>query len=158
VPTKNRFSANSYLPLAALPALYLLLIAFTVLVSLNVPGGAYYRIFGVDPVAAAVGMVYEGAEFYAVLFLVGTAWWLFIGTIGWKSRNRNISRTGAVLGALLSLVSALIGVAMTKDVFHQDLNEGALSLAAIFQYMGVGMLCLGALVVAIYAAMAAFWT
>jgi hypothetical protein len=155
VPEK-RFSITPYLPLVTLPAFYVLLVVFTMLVSVNVPGGAYYRIFGVDPLAAAVGMVYEGAGFYTVLFLSGTVWWFFIGTIGWKSRNRNISRPASILGTLLSLLSVLIGIAMTKDAFHHDLNGGALSLAAIFQYAGVGILCLGAFVVTIYAVAAAF--
>jgi len=48
--TEKRFSVTSHLALAGLPALNLLLVAFTMIV----PGGAYYRIFGVDPLAAAV--------------------------------------------------------------------------------------------------------
>jgi hypothetical protein len=153
---EKRYSITPYLPLVALPALHALLVAFTMLVSLSVPGGAYYRIFGVDPLAAAVGMVYEGAVFYAVLLLAGTAWWFFIGMIGWKSINRNMGRPVAIIGALLSLLSSLVGITMTKDVLYQDLHRGLLSLTAIFQYAGVGMLCLGAFVVTIYAVIAAF--
>jgi hypothetical protein len=151
----RKFSINPCLPLVALPALHLFLVAFTILVSVRVPGGAYYRILGIDPLAAVVGMVDEGTIFYAVLLVFGTAWWLFIGSIGWKSRDVDMSRPIAALGALLSLFSAAVGIAMTEGPFHEDVHDGVLSVGAIFQYICVGMLCLGALVVTIYSAMAA---
>jgi hypothetical protein len=125
------------------------------IISVRVPGGAYYRIFGVDPVGLGVGMISEGAIFYAALLLFGTAWWFFIGTIGWKSRIGNMNRPIAALGALLSLSSAVIAIVITKDALYQDLRDGSLSFAAIVQYACVGMLCLGALVITIYSMTAA---
>jgi hypothetical protein len=146
---------HSYLSLAALPGLNLFLVVLTILVSTSVPGGTYYRIFGVDPVAGAVGMVDEGVLFFSVLLLVGTGWWFFIGYIGWKSRKGMLSRPIAALGAMLSLFSALTRIMATKQTVLQDLRDAKMSVGALCQYACVGLLCLGALVVTIYSASAA---
>jgi hypothetical protein len=139
-----------------LPGLHLSLIIFTMFVSAYVPGGAYYRIFGVDPVGVGVGMVSEGAIFYATLLLCGTAWWFFVGAIGWKSAAGGLSRPFAGMGALLSVFTLVTGIALTKDVVSQDIRDGVLSLSAIVQYACVGLLCFGALIVTFYSTMAAF--
>src|SRR5579863_5633418 len=100
-----------YRLLFLLPAVHLLLIILTIFVSAHVPGGAYHRIIGVDPVGAAVGMVSEGAIFYVTLLLCGTAWWLFIGAIGWTSAAGSLSRPFAGLGASLSAFTLLTVIA-----------------------------------------------
>jgi hypothetical protein len=79
------------LPLVVLPTLYLLLVVLTMVLSATLPGGAYYRMLGVNPLAAMIGMVSEGGVFYGALFLFGTAWWFFIGAIGWSSRSGTVS-------------------------------------------------------------------
>jgi hypothetical protein len=132
---------------------YLLLIVLTMVLSATPPGGAYYRMLGVNPLAAMIGMASEGAPFYGVLFLLGTAWWFFIGAIGWSSKSGTMSRPIAALGALLSVFSALAGIGMTTVAMRQD-HE--FSLGAVLQYACVGLLCLGALIVTIYSAKTAF--
>ena len=150
-----RLAIGSRLRLAALPVVHLFLIVLTMILSYKNPADAYYRIFGVDPLAAAVGMVSEGSAFYGALLIFGTAWWYFIGWIGWVSRNGRINRLSAGLGAILALFFGIIGAKMSTDIFRQDLDDGVLSAGAILQYASLGVLCLGAFVVAAYSAMAA---
>jgi len=99
-----------------------------------------------------VGMISEGILFYGVLLVFGTLWWFYIGFVGRKSWDGNVSRLSSALGVLVSGCSATICILMTKDAFYQDRDAGTLSLGAIFQYAGLGMLCLGAIAVAIYSA------
>jgi hypothetical protein len=137
------------LPLLVLPATHVILVALTMVLSRHTPGGAYYRIFGVDPFSAMVLMVYDGTPAVVVSILVlGTAWWYFIGRIGWESSQGRLSRFGAGLGALLTLFFGVIGVTLSIGVVNEDMRDGALSAGAIFQYVLVGLLCLGAFVAA----------
>jgi hypothetical protein len=145
--------SQSFVVFFAVPALYLLLVVFTMYVSSQVPGGAYYRIFGVAPLAAVIGMVHEGANFYVALLLFGTAWWVLVAYCGWKSKESGMV---AAASALMSLVSVVMAAVMTKSPFYQDMREGLLSVSAVFQYVGVGVLCLGALTIAIYSTWIAF--
>jgi fumarate reductase subunit D len=144
-------SAATYIPILALLTLYVLLVAFTIVCSVNVPGGAYYRILGLCPVGM-IGMVYEGPKLDVVLLVSGAAWWLLIGVIGWTSKNRMISRTPALLGALVCLVSAVMSVALTLSPLSEDLHDGNLSLSAILQYGVAAILFLGAVAATIYSA------
>jgi len=150
-----RFFSRSRLSLIVLPALYLLLAIFTIFVSATVPGGAYYRIIGVNLVAGMVGMVSEGVLFYSVLLIFGAAWWLLIGAIGAQSRGGGISRPIAALGGLLSLAVALGGAAITSSALDEDLRKAGLSTVGVIQYVLVGMLILAVLFVAFYSARAA---
>jgi len=145
-------SPSRYILLLPLPSLYILLVVFTMIQSTKVDGGTYYRILGVNPILFVVGMVSDGTLFYAFLLVFGTFWWSCIGFIGRKSWDGNASRISGALGVFVAVCTGAIGILMTKDVFYQDQDAGTLSLGAIFQYAGVGMLCLGAIVVAIYAA------
>jgi hypothetical protein len=120
--------------------------------STKVPGGTYYRIFGVNPIAAAVGMVSEGALFFGVLLVFGTFWWFYIGWIGRKSWEGSVSRPSSALGAVLSLLSALAGVGLTHSIPGNDAS--ALQVGAVVQYAFVGLLCLGAVAAAIYSTIA----
>ena len=134
-------------PLVVLPAIHVILVALTMVLSRDTPGGAYYRIFGVDPLSAMPMMVYDGTLAVIVFILVfGTAWWYFIGRIGWESSQARMSRFGAGLGALLTLFFGVVGVALSMGIVNEDKNDGALSAGAILQYFLVGFLCLGAFV------------
>jgi hypothetical protein len=147
-------SVSRFIPVLALPGIYLFLVTFTIIQSIGVPGGTYYRIFGVNPIAIVVGMVSEGALFFGVLSVFGTFWWFYIGWIGWKSWEGSVSRFSSALGAVLSLLSALAGVGMTRYILSSDAS--ALRLGATVQYACVGLVCLGAVVAAIYSTVAAF--
>ena len=135
--------------------IHLFLIVLTIILSSRSPAGAYYRIFGVDPLAAAVGMISEGSTFFGTLLIFGTAWWYFIGWLGWASSNHRISRPTAGLCAVLALFFGMIAANMTTEIFRQDLDAGILSAGAILQYASLGVLCLGAFVAGAYSAMAA---
>ncbi len=135
-----------YIPLLLLPGLYVLLAAFTMFQSVRVAGGTYHRIFGVNPVAAVVGMVSEGGWFYGFLLVFGTLWWFCIGYVGWKSWEGSVSRPSSALGVLISLLSVALGVGLTQETLGHD--DAALSAGAIIQYVSVGVLCLGALAAA----------
>jgi hypothetical protein len=145
-------SVSRFIPFLALPALYVFLVTFTMIQSTGVPGGTYYRIFGVNPMAAAVGMVSEGALFFGILIVWGTFWWFYVGWIGRKSWEGSVSRLSSALGAVLSLLSALAGVGLTHSIPGSD--DSALQAGAIVQYACVGLLCLSAVGAAIYSTIA----
>lgn len=153
VQTKGA-SVGRYIPLLLLPGLYVLLVTFTMLQSARVAGGTYYRILGVNPAAAAVGMASDGGLFYGFLLVFGTFWWFYIGYIGWKSWDGSVSRLSSALGAIISLVSVALGMGLTQDTFRHD--DITLSVGAVIQYASVGVLCLGALAATISSMIAVF--
>jgi hypothetical protein len=137
--------------LAVLPLIHVLLVLLSMFLSVNTPGGAYYRLFGVDPLSAMVLMVYDGTPaVIGFILILGTGWWYFLGRIGWESSQGRLSRFGAGLGALLTLFFGATGVLLTKGVINEDIQERTLSTAAIIQYVLVGLLCIGAFVSALY--------
>jgi hypothetical protein len=139
------------LPLLILPTIHVLLVTLTIILSSNTPGGAYDRIVGVDPLGLGVLMIFDGTLAVAGFFLIfGTAWWYFIGRIGWESSQGRLSRFGAGSGALLTLFFGATGVILTKSVVNGDIRGGTLSAGAIIQYVLVGLLCVGAFVAACY--------
>lgn len=143
-----------YISLLPLPSLYVLLVGFTMIQSTRIAGGTYYRILGLNPIAAAVGMFSDGLLFYGVLLIFGTLWWFYIGYIGRRSWEGSVSRLGSAFGGFVSLFSAALGVGMTDVTFRGD--DSALQVGPLTQYAGVGMLCLGAIVVTIYSTIAVF--
>jgi hypothetical protein len=149
---EKSLSVSRFILFLPLPSIYVFLVTFTMIQSTKVPGGTYYRIFGVNPIAAAVGMVSEGALFFGVLLVWGTFWWFYIGWIGRKSWEGSVSRPSSALGAVLSLLSALAGVGLAHSVPGSDAS--ALQAGAIVQYACVGLLCLSAVAVAIYSTIA----
>jgi hypothetical protein len=104
-------SPGRYVWLVSLPSLYVLLVVFTMIQLTRVAGGTYYRIFGVNPVAIAVGMVSEGPLFFGVLLVFGTLCWFYIGYISRKSWERSGSRLSSALGVVVSLLTAWAGSA-----------------------------------------------
>lgn len=149
---ERSLSVSRFIPFLILPGIYVFLVAFTVIQSTKVPGGTYFRIFGVDPVAIPVGMVSEGALFFGVLLVFGTFWWFYIGWIARKSWEGSVSRFSSALGAVLSLFSALTGVTITHSILSSDAST--LQVGAIVRYACIGLLCLGEMVAAIYSTIA----
>jgi hypothetical protein len=150
--TRATPSADAFaLPLLILPTIHVLLVTLTIILSSNTPGGAYDRIVGVDPLGLGVLMIFDGTLALAGFFLIfGTAWWYFIGRIGWESSQGRLSRFGAGSGALLTLFFGATGVILTKSVVNGDIRGGTLSAGAIIQYVLVGLLCVGAFVATCY--------
>jgi len=135
------------LPLVVLPLLYVVVVVLTAIVSLWMPGGAFYRIIGINPVLGAFMMVNDNAAVIVGGFLVsGLPWWYLVGRIGWESRNGRISRWSSGLGALLTIYTCVLSTAVSIGVLKNDRREGAMNDAAIVQYSLVALLCFGALV------------
>lgn len=127
-----------------MPAIYVGTVVVTYALSIGTPGGAYYRIFGLDPLAAIIGMAHDGvAMIIAVFLLTGTPWWFFLG---WST----FGGERPVLGGVLALFTSYIVVSATIDPLKQDIHNGSLSAAVMFQYSLTSLLCLGALTSAIY--------
>jgi hypothetical protein len=147
-------SHGHYAWLVSLPSLYVLLVVFTMIQSARVDGGTYYRIFGVNPVAMAVGMVSEGPLFFSVLFVFGTFWWFYIGQIGRKSLEGHGTRSSSAFGAVVSTLTAFFGIGLTQSTFSTE--NGALRVGAILQYACVGTLCLGAIATAVLSTISVF--
>jgi hypothetical protein len=74
----------------------------------------------------------------------GTAWWYFIGQIGWASGLHSIGRASSGLAAVIAFLFAGIGTSMCRDNLRNDSISGILSGAVILQYVLVGALILGA--------------
>jgi hypothetical protein len=137
--------------LVVLPLIHALLVILSMILSVHTPGGAYYRLFGADPLSAMALMVYDGTPaVIGFILILGTGWWYFLGRIGWESSQGRLSRFGAGLGALLTLFFGATGVILSKGVINEDIREGTLSAGAISQYVLVGLLCVGAFVAAYY--------
>jgi hypothetical protein len=134
------------------------LVVLTILLSLKTAGGTYFRIFGLDPLAAAFMMADEGVALPVVeaLLILGTAWWYFIGRIGWASNRGKLSRVGSALGAILVLFFIVVGFLLAKQTFYSDFNNGQLSAGALIQYYFVAAILVGGLISAIYSMRATF--
>jgi len=139
-------------PLIILPMLYFAVVVLTAILSLGTPGGAFYRIIGIDPFVGAFMMVYDNAALIVGAFLVsGLPWWYFVGRIGWESRKRRIGRWSSGLGVCLTLFTCSVSTAVSLSVLKQDRREGALTVAVIAQYSLLALLCFEAFVSTIYA-------
>lgn len=136
------------------PFIYVGTVVLTCSLSARTPGGAYYRIWGIDPLAAMFGMVYDNVAVIVGVFLVsGTPWWYLVGRIGWGDRKRRLS--AGVGGALFALFTCFVTASITLGVLKQDIHAGLLTDMVIFQYSLVALLCFGALVSTLCAVVAA---
>jgi hypothetical protein len=139
-----------------LPGIYVATIVLTTTLSAKTPGGAYYRIFGICPAVASLGMVFDNAVVLVGAFLlVGTPWWYLVGRIGWDSYDRRHGVLPPTVGAVFALFTCFISTAMTVGAYRGDIHDGAFRNAAIAQYWLVSLLCLGALVSMLFALWAA---
>ncbi len=156
--SKDRESQWFSLPLIVLPSIHFSLIVLTILLSLKTAGGAVYRVFGVDPLAAVFMMADEGIALPVVgaLLIFGTAWWYFIGRIGWASNRGKLSRVGSALGAILALFFSVVGFLVGRQTFNSDFNNGQLSAGAFIQYLCVAAILIGGFISAIYSIRATF--
>jgi hypothetical protein len=144
-------------PLLILPSIYVIAILLTAALSVRMPGGAYYRIIGIDPVAGMFGMVYDSDAILVGAFLIfGTPWWYLMGRIALNSKNRKFSSWGSGAAAVLAFFTCFVATSMSTDVLKQDIREGPLTAMAILQYSLVAFLCFGSLVSTIYATIAVF--
>ena len=149
----NWFSARYLI----LPGIYVATIAVTAVISVATPVGAYYRIIGICPPAASVGMVFDNLGVLVGTFLLlGTPWWYLVGRIGWDGYEHRRSFVGSVGGAAIALLTCFISGVMTYGTFIHDGNGGTFRVGIIAQYWLVGLLCLGSLASMLCALQAAF--
>ena len=142
-------------PLTILPSIYVVVIVLTAMLSVDTPGGTFYRIVGINPVAGVSMMVCHNVPIIVGIFLVsGTPWWYLVGRIGWESRKRKISRLSLGLGAVLTLFTGWVATSVTADILKQDIHGGFVTGPVILQYMFVAFLCVGALLSTICAVIA----
>ena len=122
----------------------------------STPGGAYYRILGLCPLVASIGMVVDNdAVIVGAFLLLGTPWWYLVGRIGWDSHERGHGLLRPIVGAAIAVFTCFISTAMTVDQLKSDIHDNALKSAALAQYSLVALLCVGALLSALSALMAA---
>jgi hypothetical protein len=57
-------------PVAALPVLYFIVVVRTAIISRGMPGGAFHRIIGVNPVLGAFMMAYDNSAVIVGAFFV----------------------------------------------------------------------------------------
>jgi hypothetical protein len=87
-----------------LPSIHLVLFLFTM-----ITGGRYGNpFFCVDLPLSLPLVARDDARTILVVGILGTAWWYFIGQIGWSSKQRTISRVASGLGAFLVLVDVAV--------------------------------------------------
>jgi hypothetical protein len=143
--------------LFVLPAIYVIVIGLTALCDSSQLGGVFYRIIGIDPVGMIAMWSSSGIVALTAVFLVtGTPWWYFIARIGWSSKKLRISRFSSLLGSLLSFFTLFVCWSMTISALMQDVHENLLTRTAIAQYSLVALLCVGALISAVFSAVALF--
>jgi hypothetical protein len=138
-------------PFLALPGLYLCCILVTALLSIRMPGGAYYRVFGICPPVAALGMVFDNAALIIGAFVVvGTPWWYLVGRIGGSGLGRQPSLVSPLAGAAIAIFTCFVSTSISFGVFKEDMQEHDMDAGAIVQYALIFLLCLGALAAALY--------
>jgi len=54
--------------------------------------------------------------------IIGTTWWLLVGTLGWATRNRKISRVTSAVGAAVVLLTCGIGFV----AIYGQLSDGSM--------------------------------
>jgi hypothetical protein len=139
-----------------LPGIYVATIFLTAALSLGTPGGAYYRIWGICPPVASLGMVVDNdAVIVGAFLLLGTPWWYLVGRIGRDGHERRRGLLRPTVGAVIALFTCFISSAMTLDPVREDIRDNALKSAAIAQYSLVALLCVGALLGILFAVVAA---
>jgi hypothetical protein len=131
--------------LLLLPSLYAASVLLTFALSLDTPGGAYYRIIAVNPLAALfMWRVENDIALTAVFLVIGVPWWYLVGRIGLEGMNRSCSRFRLGAGALFCALVLLLGSSLTIDVLRQDARDSFVTGAVILQYALIAALCVGA--------------
>jgi hypothetical protein len=139
-----------------LPGVYVGTILLTTVLSIGTPGGAYYRVFGVCPLVASIGMVYDSTSVIVGAFLVvGTPWWYLVGRIGLSGYRRARGPLSAAVGVAIAGFTCFVTGSMTSGVFKQDIRDSAVKGWVIAQYWLVALLCFGALVSGVFSLVAA---
>jgi hypothetical protein len=134
-----------------LPTTYVLLVLLTAALSPRTDGLAYDRIVGADPIGMAFMMTFNSPIAILLGFLItGTPWWYFIGRMCSDSRKGRIGRVTSVLGFILASGTFWTVAKLTADALTHDIHHQIRSMSLILQYSLVAILCMGALVSALF--------
>jgi hypothetical protein len=142
------------LPLFILPATHVLLLAAGGLVSLWSPYGLS-PLFCVD---LPISLPLVSRDDWGTVLVVGvlsTAWWYFVGRIGWMSRKHQLSRLGSTLGAALILFMCGVEVVLIRGQIQGWRNDERFSFSVIVVYAMAGALLAGGFVSGLVSAIAA---
>ncbi len=63
-----------------------------------------------------------------VVAVLATAWWCFVGQIGWSSRQHKINRALSVLGAVLEFLICAFDFSLMADEFQRIVRDPKFSL------------------------------
>lgn len=127
----------------ALPTIHVALTVLTLLTDQEAASGGN-PFFCVDfPVS--LPLVARGDNLtVAVVALLATAWWYFVGQIAWSSRQCKISRVSSMLGAVLVLLICALDFALMADEFQRISREPKFSiLDAVIYLLAVSLLAGG---------------
>jgi hypothetical protein len=151
IPSGNR-SPVPWLPVL-LAVIHVVLFVLTFSFQKTASGGNPF--FCVD-LPWTIALVAEGqSSRIPVVGILATAWWFFIGYVGWSSRWGRISRAGSIVSAsLLPLICAFDSYAMLSQ-FGLIAHQPDFSSIDVVIYILAAALILGGFVSAIYAWVAA---
>ena len=142
--------------LLLLPGLYAATVLLTFALSLRTPGGAYYRIIAINPLAALfMWRVQTDVPLTAVFLVTGVPGWYLVGRIGSQGIRRSASRLRLGVGALFCVLLLLLGSSVTLGILNQDARDNYLTHGVILQYALVAALLVGAAISAGCAALGA---
>ena len=142
--------------LLLLPGLYAATVLLTFALSLTTPGGAYYRIIVINPLAAGfIWGVESDVGLTAVFLVTGVPLWYLVGRIGSQGIRRSASRLRLGVGALFCVSPLLLGGPETLDILSQDARDNFVTHAVVLQYVLVAALFVGAAISAACAAIGA---
>jgi len=128
--------------LSLLPGLHLIAFIFGSILSLRSPYGLS-PLFCVDLPISLPLVGRDDWPTVTVVGLLGTAWWYFIGRVGWMSSRGMISRGASVGGALVILLTCGIGSYALVSQASGWTRDERFSLAVIINYCMAGLLLVG---------------
>ncbi len=117
-----------------LPAIHIVLFAVTAIVGEKAATGGN-PLFCVDLPISLPLVARDDSPTVIIVGILATAWWYFIGQIGWSSKKGRISRIGSGLGAILIAFSVTGGsYAMISEYFliSREPNFNAIDVGIYF--------------------------
>lgn len=126
-----------------LPAIHIALVVLTLLSEKAASGGNPF--FCVDfPVSLPLVARSDNLT-VAVVALLATAWWYFVGQIAWSSRQRKVSRATSLLGGVLMFLICAFDFSLMADEFRRISRDPKFSVVdAVIYLLAVSLLAGGA--------------
>jgi hypothetical protein len=137
-----------------LPGLNVCLYLITVALDWLEPSSAYAgrAMFAVDIPFSLYMVSSDDANTLALIAVLSTVWWYFIGRIGYDCKKRKIGRLASGLGAILIFVTGAVGASICLVYLVEDFRGDNAARTALIQYLPALALCVGAFASLFYAA------